>query len=183
MTKINQNLQYAEWVQSFPNWNGSPSGAYAEWKDVPADKTVFMANTKFRAKPVIAYRVTANSYNNQFADKNAAMSAVAALVSVGKSATIDTFQEPYKCSELAPKLQWRTSASSWLDVTDISKVKSAGAIEFRIRPDFYYEVDVKTAHSTFSSQVFHDKVQLTEYVNRLMASEETTFTVKTVRYV
>lgn len=187
MTNIYQNLQYAEWIPSFPNWNGAPSGAYRDWKDVPTGTESFGARTKFRLKPVTAYRVVAGGAQSQFAEKNAAMSAVAAAVSVGQTVTVNTFVEPYKTAPLALLLEWREKRTadqdSWKTVSDPTKVFSEKfSIEFRIRPDYYHQVNVRTSHNTYSTQDFHDKDTLVTYVTRLITMEDASFDVKRVPY-
>lgn len=172
MTNILEGIQFRELNPQLPSWNRN---AYTEWKDTNGE-TTFVTGTQFRIKPSFVYHVKADGNATLTnASKTVAMSDVSKLIDQGFTVTVQKLEESTTtvAGLLAKKnIQFKlTDSTEWRSATYLRDSGYEKYIQFRIRPDAYWEVSV--GNGIAQSIITFDEVDvLDKYVSRQLRTSE-----------
>lgn len=151
---------------------------WTAWETCPNNTNTFGGTLDFRVKPIYKYEVWSNGkVQTNTSDKNKAMSLLASLVETEHKASIERVQVPTQTiGELfaARKIQFRLHEDQdWRDGKYLPSGVTTGTLQFRLRPDHYWEVRVGTDVVSNSTLTFDDPVKLARYLNNYACSNNT----------
>jgi hypothetical protein len=190
MTNILDGIQYRTLNPALPSWNKK---IYTNWMDAK-ELTVFPSGTQFRVKPIVNYLVESRTDPEvqtttelRTASKDAAMKKIAQLVEGGKVVRLEKYEVPTLsiASLLTDRqVQYKLAGQDKWTHPNYFSVGAMGItsrIEFRIRPDLYWEVTTSNAESN-STLTFDDVESLHVYVDRQLRTSDFDISIKKVRY-
>jgi len=191
MTNILDGIQYRTLNPALPSWN---KDIYTDWLEAK-ELTIFPSGTQFRVPPVFNYVVESRSDDERFAarvelnstSKDSSMKTVARLVEEGKAVKVEKHEAPTETagSLLAGRnVQFKVAGQDkWTHAQYLitGSIGTVNRIEFRVRPDLYWEVTTTGATSA-STLAFDDVEAAHTYVNRQMRTSDFDLTIKKVRY-
>lgn len=190
MANILDGIQYRTLNPALPSWN---KDIYTDWMDTDG-VLVFPSGTHFRVKPVFHYEVESRIDENvqsivelRTPSKDAAMKKIAQLVEEGKAVKIAKHEAPTPTvnSLLADRnIQFKlVGQDKWThpNYLSIGSMGTNSRIEFRVRPDLYWEVTTSGAVSN-SCLTFDDVEALHTYVNRQLRTSDFDISIRKVRY-
>lgn len=195
MANMFDGIQYRELKVNFTSWQDDN---YTAWQDC-GDLTNFATGTQFRVKPVFDYEVTITTNDSlavktdiRTTSKDKAMSRVATLVEEGKRVRIDKKERATAgVSTLLSErgAQFKVLGSNkWVHPNYLSTAGQGSPIQFRLRPDTYFEVLVASPASPMSAQIsstltFDDVEDVVNYISRQLRTSENNFSIKKRAYV
>lgn len=170
MTYVLEGVQFRELKTQLPSWTDAHN--YRDWEDCNG-RVDYPTGTEFRVKPVMHYVVT-DSFDKVIlttTEKTAAMAKVATVVTSDNFAAVrkEVLTSPGIAQYLSNRgVQFKlTGSERWVNPPHFGGVAVGSPIRFRLRPDDYFQVDVKTgiAQSTLE---FDDVDELEKYVSRML---------------
>lgn len=187
---ILEGIQFQTTKAVFPTWKQTVSEPWTDWLDTDAHITKFRGPLKLRMKPTFEYVVSRRKGLDVTVDTFSSKEEMSRHISKHIDDNIDInirrAETTTKSDIASRKLQYRVTNvtdSAWKNLTTVnSTVTYQGAIEFRIRPDHYYQVI--TNHNVIGGIVeFHDIDDLDRYISGRIRTGGLDFSVRKVKYV
>jgi hypothetical protein len=174
MANLLKGLQYRELKQEMPNWRSYGTVKdFTEWTDCK-DLTSFSTGTQFRVAPVFDYVVKIPGRISTIDNRDTAMGRVARALDEGHEVHVVKEEKATKSTGqflTDNNIQYKTDGSgSWTSGNYFTGGYSS-RVHFRIRPDTYFQVDIKTgiAQSTLN---FDDVEELAKYVDKQLRTSD-----------
>lgn len=164
---------------------------WTEWMAIEYPTQVFPEATQFRMKPVIKYAVASESTSTVFDFEDDALNEVAEQIRLQKQVTLTkrevtgNFKETFSGKNLQFRnLLGELSPASWQDFSNFNPAGFGYAwnVEFRIRPDYQYEVNTLDGPVS-GKQQFDDLEEVIKYVDNRLRTNGLDFSVKKVKNV
>jgi hypothetical protein len=180
MANLLDGVQFRTLKPGFPSWTAQQENYFSEWTDC-ADVTSFPDNTEFRVKPVHVYVVKCKDRTDIITEeKTRAMARVATLTEQNSNVSI------FKETKPAPTIgQWLVdkniqfklgNSEKWNQGTYFGGANRGATIKFRTRPDYYWNVTIKTGIAQ-ANLSFDDADELSKYIDRQIRTSESDFTI------
>lgn len=179
MANLLAGLQYRELKAQLPSWKNEEN--YTDWQDC-GDLTNFPTGTQYRVKPETVYVVT-DSFDKKVLtsrDKTEAMAKVSSMLAEDMFAGIrkEDKTKPSVAQYLTDNaIQFKLEGSDkWTNATYFGDSNMASRIQFRLRPDTYFELNVRQGIS-LSTLTFDDVDDVVKYVERQLRTSENNLTI------
>ena len=185
MTNVLDGIEYRTLNPNLPSWN---KDVYTDW--LPAGNlTSFPSGTQFRVPPKFTYEVASRDNENvqsvvelRTPSKDNAMKKVAQLVEEGKAVRLEKHEVPTLTASghmAENHVQFKLAGQDkWTHAQYLTQgsMGVTSKIQFRARPDNYFQVDVKNGIA-LSTLDFDDVEELARYIDRQIRTSENNITI------
>lgn len=174
--KLLEGIQYRELKPEMPDYRHTEDQRYGDWLDVPGSGKgmTFATSVQFRTKPEYIYSVNGVGEHANFDD---ALLALKTRFSNGALDVRITKKELARVPVdvlLAERHVQYSSGANWYDVKEGFKGNIFHRIQFRVRPEVYWDVQFGDGRKT---KVFHQEDELNMFVKDMLEKKQYNFSV------